>query len=237
VFVRRSRQSLRSLVAQRVTALDRCARDVLTPTRAAVSPSLSRRQVDPIRRKVPRRHRGRGRRSRRGRPPRAPVVCGCRGRATDRVDDVGLGDAAEARLGVRRADVHGLRRADAVHRRDQGPRGHQADLEAHRRGRRGAEVREGARSLQPAVRVATAWGAEALATARAARIAAARVARRDGRAGRAGRGRERFSARRRGGPRGTRPRVQWGSDVVAGHGDLGREDLGRGGRGGRGRGA
>jgi hypothetical protein len=46
-------------------------------------------------------------------------------------------------------DVHGLRWADAVHRRDQGPRGHRADLEAHRRGRRGAEVREGARSLRP----------------------------------------------------------------------------------------
>jgi hypothetical protein len=50
-------------------------------------------------------------------------------------------------------------------------------------------------------RVATAWDAEALATARSALVAAAWAAWRDGRVGRTGSGRENFRARRRGGPR------------------------------------
>jgi hypothetical protein len=61
--------------------------------------------------------------------------------------------------------------------------------------------RDCARSMQEAARVATAWDAEALATARAARAASAWAAWRDGRAGRTGSGRENFRARRRGGPR------------------------------------
>ena len=85
-------------------------------------------------------------------------------------------------------------------------------------------VRQGcARSMQEAVRVATAWAAAASATARAARVASARVAWRDDRAGRTGSGRENFSKRdaveerdergragggqrRRGGTRGSHPR-------------------------------
>ncbi len=58
-----------------------------------------------------------------------------------------------------------------------------------------------ARPVQEAARVATAWDAEVLATARAAWVASAWAAWRDGRAGRTGSGRESCSARRRGGTR------------------------------------
>jgi hypothetical protein len=70
--------------------------------------------------------------------------------------------------------------------------------------------RDCAPSIKTAARVATAWDAEAYATAQAARVATARAAWRVGRAGRTGSGREHTRERRRGGPRRTRPCVQRG---------------------------
>ena len=71
--------------------------------------------------------RGRDRGARRARGPRGSRRCSVRSR---------------------RAEVRGLRRADAVHRGDQGPRGGRAHPQAHRRGHGGTQIREGAGPLR-----------------------------------------------------------------------------------------